>query len=85
MLNLIPICCFILISDQAHHSGVICKLDYGVGAINRGAVVGEERVEQRAQHTTLRHASVKGDSGGVETPQFNSLGSVSKEVHNPVA
>ena len=61
------------------------ELDYGIGAINRGAVVSEERVEQRAQHTTLRHASVQGDSGGGETPQLNSLGSVSKEAHNPVA
>ena len=56
---LIPICYFVLISDQAHHRGVICKLDYGIGAINRGAVVSEEREEQRPQHTTLRHASVQ--------------------------
>lgn len=38
--------------------GVNCKLDYVIGTINRGPVVGEEGVEQRAQHTALLDISV---------------------------
>ncbi|KAK3553332.1 hypothetical protein QTP70_000849 [Hemibagrus guttatus] len=41
------------VTDKADHRGVICKIDDGVGSIQRPAVLGEEGVEERAQHTTL--------------------------------
>lgn len=43
--------------------GVVRKLDDGVGAMFRFAVVGEEGVEERTQHTALWYASVYGESG----------------------
>ncbi|KAK3554363.1 hypothetical protein QTP70_022596, partial [Hemibagrus guttatus] len=53
VLHLCPVGCLIVVTDEANHCGVDCKLDDGVGSIHRPAVVGEEGVEERAQHTAL--------------------------------
>ncbi len=55
MLNLIPVGRLIIAADQAYRRGVICKL---VRAMNRYAVVGEQGVEDWAQHTALWYPSV---------------------------
>ncbi len=57
-----PVGSLIIVSDEANHCGVICKLD--VGSMHRPAVVGVEGVEDWAQHTALLYASVACDSGG---------------------
>ena len=56
--HLTPVLCLITTSDQAYDSGVISKPDDGVALIGGSAVMCEEYVEQGAQHTTLRAASV---------------------------
>ena len=53
--------CLVVVSDQTYHRGVICKLDYSVGTMNRNAVIGEQGVQKSAQHTTLWHAGARGD------------------------
>ena len=66
MLDLIHICRLVSTSDQAYPRGINCNLDYGVGATNRSAVMGEQCQQKRAQHAALWHAAVKGDTGGGE-------------------
>lgn len=39
--------------DEAYHRGIICKLDDGVGTLNKFAVMGEEGVEERTHITAL--------------------------------
>lgn len=48
LLNLHPVGRFIVIADQANHRGVVCKLDYGIRAMYRYAVMGEEGAEDWA-------------------------------------
>ena len=57
-LHLTPARYLITINDQALDSGVISTPDDGVALIGGSAVMCEEFVEQGAQHTTLRAASV---------------------------
>ncbi len=45
---------FIVVADETYHLCVICKLDDVVGAELGSAVVGQQREEQRAEHTALR-------------------------------
>ncbi len=59
-----PVGSLIVVSDEANHRGVICKIDDGVGSMHRPAVMGVEGVEEWAQHTALWHADVECDGGG---------------------
>ena len=64
MLYLFPVGCLIVVADEANHCGVICELDDGVGSMYSSAVVGEEGVEKRTQHTALWHTGFECNSGG---------------------
>ncbi len=44
VLYLLPVGSLIVVSDEATHHGVICKLDDGVGSMHRPAVMGVEGV-----------------------------------------
>ncbi len=44
---------FIVIADETYHCFVISKLDDVVGAELGSAVMGQQREEQRAEHTAL--------------------------------
>ncbi len=44
---------FIIVADETYHCCVISKLDDVVGAELGSAVVGQQREEQRAEHTAL--------------------------------
>ncbi len=44
---------FIVVADETYHCCVISKLDDVVGAELGSAVVGQQREEQRAEHTAL--------------------------------
>ena len=63
VLDLLPVGCLIVVGDEADHRCVVCKFD-GVGAVHWFAVVGEEGVEERAQHTALWDTSVQNECGG---------------------
>ena len=56
--------CSSVTCDQTYHRGVTCKLDDGVGAINRSALTAEQGKQKRAQHPALWYAGVQGGSGG---------------------
>uniref|UniRef100_A0A3Q3F8Y3 Endosomal/lysosomal proton channel TMEM175 n=1 Tax=Labrus bergylta TaxID=56723 RepID=A0A3Q3F8Y3_9LABR len=64
MLYLLPVGRVIVVADEANHRCIVCKLDDGVGSMYRSAVVGEEGVEEWAQHTALWYACVECDGGG---------------------
>ena len=64
MIHLLPVGRLIVVPDEADHGGVVCKLDDGVGAMYRSAVMGEEGVEEWTQHAALWYASVDGEGGG---------------------
>ncbi|KAF0039232.1 hypothetical protein F2P81_007467 [Scophthalmus maximus] len=53
MLYLLPVGCLVVVADEANHRRIVRKLDDGVGSMYRSAVVGEEGVEEWAQHTAL--------------------------------
>ncbi len=44
---------FIVVADETYHCCVISKLDDVVGAELGSAVMGQQREEQRAEHTAL--------------------------------
>lgn len=58
---------------QFHNSGLICRLNDDIYAGGWGAVWGVERVEKRAQHTTLWSSSAKCHGRGVMGAQQDSL------------
>ncbi len=61
----LTVVCFI-VSGEAYHSCVISKLDDVVGADLGSAVVGQQREEQRAEHTALWDTCAQcGSAGGV--------------------
>ena len=62
-VHLLPVGGLIVVSDEADHRGVVCKLDDGVGAMDRSAVVGEEGVEEGTHHAALWHSSAYGGGG----------------------
>ena len=64
VLNLIPVRRLVVTCNQTYHFGVICNLYYGVAAMNRSTVMGQQGVEKRAQHTAFRPADVQSGSGG---------------------
>ena len=64
VLDLFSVGRLIVVTDEANHRCIICKLYNGVGTMNRNAVVGEEGVEERTQHTALWHAGVQDEGGG---------------------
>lgn len=53
VLSLRPVGRLIIVTDEANHRSVICKLDDGVGSVHRPGVVGKKGVEERAQNTAL--------------------------------
>ena len=59
--HLLPVGGLITVFVEADHCGVICKLNDGVGTIDRSAVVGEEGVEEGTHHTALWYPSVYSD------------------------
>src|SRR4029434_6555309 len=50
VLNLLPVGRLIVVADETNHRCVICKLYNGIRTMYSCAVVGEEGVEERAQH-----------------------------------
>lgn len=59
--HLIPVVGFIVLSDEAHHSRVICKLDDVIGAVGLYTVKGQLGEEQRAGHTPLWETCAEND------------------------
>lgn len=47
-LHLVSVGGLIPLGDESNYSGVICKFDYGVAEVSRGAFMGIEGVEQGA-------------------------------------
>lgn len=60
-IHFLPVSGLIVVTDEANHRGVICKLNDGVRTTGRSAVVGEEGVEERAHHTALWYTGVHCD------------------------
>lgn len=54
----------LIVSDDCGHHGVTWKLDYGIRPTYRPAVIGEEGIEEGAQHTGLGNTSVHNDGQG---------------------
>jgi hypothetical protein len=44
--DLLPICCLIVVGDQAYHCHVVSKLNDGVEVVHDQTVVGEQRVQE---------------------------------------
>lgn len=67
LLYLLPVGCLIVVADDANHHCVVRKRDDGVGSMYRSAVMGEQGVEEWAQHTALWYTCVEcgGGSAGV--------------------
>ena len=76
VLDLFYVGRLIVVADEANHCYVVCKLDNGIRTINRCAVVAEEGVEERTQHTALWHAGVQDEGWGGVVLYPNRLGSV---------
>ncbi len=74
----------IVASDQADDGRVLSKLDDGVGAVRGHAVLHEQGLQERAEHTTLRDAGVESQSGGCGAAYPHSLGSARQEIQDPV-
>lgn len=53
MIHLLPVGGLIAVLNEAYHCGVIHKLDDGVGAIGRFAVMREEEVEEETHHSLV--------------------------------
>ena len=85
VLYLFPVGSLIVVTDEANHRGVVCKLNDGVASMHRLAVMGVEGVEKWAQHTALWYANVKCDGGGAGVARPNMLRPVGQKVHDPVA
>ncbi len=57
---------FIVAADETYHRCVISELDDVVGAVFGSAVVGQQREEQRAEHTAMWGTCAQcGSAGGV--------------------
>lgn len=80
MMHLLPVGDLIAVLYEADHHCVIRKLDDGVGAIGRFAVVGEEGVEEETHHTALWYTSVYNEGGWAVVIQPDILGAVGQEV-----
>ena len=52
-IHLLPVGGLIVVFDEADHRGVVCKLNDGIGTIDRFAVMGEEGVEEGTHHPAL--------------------------------
>lgn len=61
MLNLIPVSS--LVVSLISHIPVLAELNYNVGVINNSAIMGEERVDKRAQPPSLCHPIIQGEKG----------------------
>jgi hypothetical protein len=61
--NLLPVGCLIVVSNQAYHCCDVCKLDDLIGGVHRHADIGEQGVQERAEHapeaTVLRISVVE--------------------------
>src|SRR4029434_1184605 len=67
VLDLFPVGRLIVVTDEANHRCVVCKLDNGIRTMYSCAVVGEKGVEERAQHAALWDTSVQDEGyGGVD-------------------
>ena len=56
VLNLFPVGRLIVVADEANHRCVVCKLETGVKAMYRCAVVGKEGVEDKGSaHSPVEH------------------------------
>ncbi len=53
LCHFLSVVCFIVVADEPYHCCVISKLDDVVGAELGSAVMGQQREEQRAEHTAL--------------------------------
>ncbi len=52
VVDLTSVGCFIIVCDQTDYSGVICKLDDGVGVVPSHTVMRIQGVEERAHQLT---------------------------------
>jgi hypothetical protein len=78
--DLLPIGCLIIVGNQSYHRRVICKLDDGVGVMRGYLVVGEQGVQERTKHTTLRDPRVDGQHGTCVVANLTTWGALSPRV-----
>ncbi|KAI3372494.1 hypothetical protein L3Q82_022695 [Scortum barcoo] len=74
----------IVAGDQANDGRVVSKFDDVVGAVGGHAVMREQGVQQRAEHTALGGAGVQSQGGGCGAAHPHSLGSARQEVQDPI-
>lgn len=61
--DLLSVCRLVAVCDQADNGCVVSKLCDGVGALCGHAVMGEQGVEERAEHAALGCAGVESQGG----------------------
>lgn len=84
MLNLWPVVRLFIVTDESNHRCISCKLYDRVRSINWHTVIGEEGIEEPAQHTVLGCTSVECDDGGAVVVQLDMLRSIGQKVHIPL-
>lgn len=64
--------------------GVICKFNYGIGAVCGCAIVGEQFIQPGAKDTTLGNTCIECQCGEDDTADQCYLWSACQEVQDPV-
>ena len=75
----------ISVGDKPHHTCIVSGNHYEVTLTVCSAVMSEHGVEQWSEDAALGRASVEDDGGGYGVVNLYRLGSICKEVQNPVA
>ena len=84
LVHPLPVVGLVVVADETHQSSVIRKLEE-VGAVGGCAVVGQQGVEQGAEHTSLGGPCTQRDGVLCVVADPYRLLSGSEEVQQPVA
>ena len=78
--DLLPICCLIVVGDQAYHCCVISILNDGVGVMPGRAVMNEKGVQEGSEYGPLRGPRVEDLRGGCAVNYPYHLGVARQDV-----
>lgn len=78
--NLLPVDCLVVVGNQAYHCHVISKLYDRVGVMRGHAVMGEQGVQEGAEHTPLGDPCVEDHHGGGVVAYPHHQGSAHQEI-----
>ena len=84
-LHLLPVGCLVIVGNQAYYCSVVCNLYDWVRGVRGHSVMGEQGVQERAEHAPLWSRCVEDQRSGGDVSYLHHMVVARQEVQDHVA